>query len=236
MQEKTKALKAAFPHTIPIFTGFIFLGMAYGILMNTKGYGVGWTILMSVLAFAGSAQYVAITFLTSVFNPVYALLMTLMINARHLFYGISLLEKYKNTGKFKPYLIFGLCDETFSIVCSTEPPEGVNRNWFMFFITLLDHIYWVLGSALGGLLGSMISFNTKGLDFVLTALFVVIFIGQWKTKRDHKPAIIGVVCSVVCLAVFGSSNFIIPSMIAILAVLTISRKKHDQELTEGEVQ
>lgn len=236
MQEKTKAFKAAFPHTIPIFTGFIFLGMAYGILMNTKGYGLGWTILMSVLAFAGSAQYVAITFLTSVFNPVYALLMTLMINARHLFYGISLLEKYKNTGKFKPYLIFGLCDETFSIVCSTEPPEGVNRNWFMFFITLLDHIYWVLGSALGGLLGSMISFNTKGLDFVLTALFVVIFIGQWKTKRDHKPAIIGVVCSVVCLAVFGSSNFIIPSMIAILAVLTISRKKHDQELTEGEVQ
>lgn len=238
MHEKTKALKAAFPHTIPIFTGFMFLGMAYGILMNTKGYGVGWTILMSLLAFAGSAQYVAITFLTTVFNPVYALLMTLMVNARHLFYGISLLDKYKDTGKFKPYLIFGLCDETFSIVCSTEPPEGVNRDWFMFFITLLDHSYWVLGSALGGLLGSMISFNTKGLDFVLTALFVVIFIGQWKTQQDHKPAIIGVVCSVVCLAVFGPSNFIIPAMMAILAVLTFFRKRHveKKELTKGGAQ
>jgi len=178
LKEKTKALKAAFPHTIPVFTGFTFLGIAYGILMNSKGYGFGWIVLMSFMAFAGSAQYVAINLLTSIFNPIYALLLTLMVNARHLFYGISMLDKYKGTGKFKPYLIFGLCDETFSIICSTNPPEGVNRNWFMFFITMLDHGYWVLGSALGGLLGYMVSFNTKGLDFVLTALFVVIFIGQ----------------------------------------------------------
>ena len=136
-----------------------------------------------------------------------------------------MLDKYRDTGKFKPYLIFGLCDETFSILCSTNPPEGVNRNWFMFFITLLNHSYWVLGSALGGLLGYMVSFNTKGLDFVLTALFVVIFIGQWKTQRNHGPAIIGVLCSVVCLIIFGRSNFIIPSMFAILAVLTVFRKK-----------
>lgn len=228
MGEKRKALRAALPHTIPVFTGFIFLGIAYGILMNTKGYGMGWTILMSLMVFAGSAQYVAITFLTSVFNPVYALLMTLMINARHLFYGISMLDKYKTTGKMKPYLIFGLCDETFSIVCSTKPPEGVNQNWFYFFITLLDHSYWVLGSAIGGMLGSMFSFNTKGLDFVLTALFVVIFVGQWKTQKDHKPAVIGVLCSVICLVIFGASNFIIPSMIAILVVLTISRKEYMQ--------
>lgn len=225
MKEKTKALKAAFPHTIPVFTGFILLGIAYGILMSSKGYGFAWTVLMSLLAFAGSAQYVAITFLTSIFDPLYALILTLMINARHLFYGISMLDKYKGTGKLKPYLIFGLCDETFSIICSTEPPEGVNRNWFMFFITLLDHGYWVLGSALGGLLGYMVSFNTKGLDFVLTALFVVIFIGQWKTQKNHKPAVIGVLCSIICLVVFGQGNFIIPSMIAILVVLTIFRKK-----------
>ena len=122
LKEKTKALKAAFPHTIPVFTGFTFLGIAYGILMNSKGYGVGWIVLMSLMAFAGSAQYVAITFLTSIFNPIYALIMTIMVNARHLFYGISMLDKYKNTGKFKPYLIFGLCDETFSIVCTAEPP------------------------------------------------------------------------------------------------------------------
>jgi 4-azaleucine resistance transporter AzlC len=234
MQEKIKALKVAFPYTIPVLIGFTFLGIAFGILMNSKGYGVGWTVLFSLLAFAGSAQYVAITFLTSVFNPIYALLMTLMVNARHIFYGISMLDKYKDTGKLKAYLIFGLCDETFSIVCSTEPPEGVNRNWFMFFITLLDHSYWVIGSALGGLLGSMISFNTKGLDFVLTALFVVIFVGQWKAQKNHKPAIIGVLCSVICLVIFGPSNFIIPAMIAILAVLTISRKEYlvEKELAE----
>lgn len=229
MNNKTRAFKAAFPYTIPVFTGFIFLGIAYGILMNSKGYGVGWSILMSLMAFGGSAQYVAVTFLTSVFNPLYALLMTLMINARHLFYGISMLDKYKNTGIFKPYLIFGLCDETFSIVCSTEPPEGVDRNWFNFFITLLNHSYWVLGSALGGILGSMVSFNTKGLDFVLTALFVVIFVEQWKTQKDHKPAIIGVLSSVICLVIFGPSIFIIPSMIVILVVLTLSRKEYVAE-------
>jgi len=229
LKEKTKALKAAFPHTIPVFTGFTFLGIAYGILMNSKGYGFGWIVLMSFMAFAGSAQYVAINLLTSIFNPIYALLLTLMVNARHLFYGISMLDKYKGTGKFKPYLIFGLCDETFSIICSTNPPEGVNRNWFMFFITMLDHGYWVFGSALGGLLGYMVSFNTKGLDFVLTALFVVIFIGQWKTQKNHKPAVIGVVCSIICLVVFGQNNFIIPSMIAILAILTMFRKKLAEE-------
>jgi len=232
------ALKAAFPHTIPVFTGFTFLGIAYGILMSSKGYSVSWTVLMSLMAFAGSAQYVAITFLTSVFNPVYALLMTLMVNARHLFYGISMIDKYKDTGKLKLYLIFGLCDETFSIICSAEPPEGVNRNWFRFFITLLDHSYWVLGSAIGGILGSMASFNTKGLDFVLTALFVVIFIGQWKSQKNHKPAVIGVLCSIICLVVFGKGNFIIPSMIAIILVLTAFRKgvEDKEELVEEEVQ
>jgi len=236
--EKRKALRAAFPHTIPVFTGFIFLGIAYGILMNSKGYGVGWSVLMSLMAFAGSAQYVAITLLTSVFNPLLAFLMTLMVNARHLFYGISMLDKYKVIGKLKPYLIFGLCDETFSIVCSTKIPESVNQSWFYFFITILDHSYWVLGSALGGLLGSMISFNTKGLDFVLTALFVVIFVGQWKTQKDHKPAVIGILCSAICLVIFGPSNFIIPSMIGILAVLSISRKEYaaEKEIAEEGVQ
>ncbi|NLG88577.1 MAG: branched-chain amino acid ABC transporter permease [Clostridiaceae bacterium] len=230
MNEKITALKAAFPHTIPVLTGFIFLGTAYGILMNSKGYGVGWTILFSLMVFAGSAQYLAITFLTSVFNPVYALLMTLMINARHIFYGISLLDRYKDAGRIKPYLIFGLCDETFSIVCSTNPPEGVNRNWFYFFITLMNHSYWVIGSAIGVMLGSIVSFNTNGLDFVLTALFTVIFVGQWKTQKDRKPAVIGVLCSVICLAVFGQSNFIIPSMIAILAALTLFRKAYRDQI------
>ena len=238
MNTKTKALKEAFPYTIPVFTGFTFLGIAFGILMNSKGYGVIWSILMSLLVFAGSAQYVAITFLITIFNPFNALIMTLMINARHLFYGISLLDKYKSTGKFKPYLIFGLCDETFSIVCSTQPPENVDKNWFYFFITLLNHTYWVLGSALGGLLGSVVAFNTKGLDFVLTALFVVIFVDQWKNHKDHKPAIIGIVSSIICLLVFGQNVFIIPAMITIIVVLTLIRKsytKEEKQLEEKEL-
>ena len=232
MNEVPKALKAAFPHTIPVLTGFTFLGIAYGILMNSKGYGVGWTVLFSLLAFAGSAQYPAITFLTSVFNPIPALLLSLMINARHLFYGVSMLEKYRDTGRFKPYLIFGLCDETFSIISTTNVPDDVNRNLFWFFITLLNHSYWVLGSALGGLVGYIISFNTKGLDFVLTALFVAIFIGQWENKNNRKPAAIGVACSISCLFVFGQGNFIIPSMIAILAVLTIFQNKLAEEVIQ----
>jgi 4-azaleucine resistance transporter AzlC len=229
MHEKAKALKAAFPHTIPVCTGFTFLGIAYGILMNSKGYGLCWTVLMSLVAFAGSAQYAAITLLTSVFNPMAALLLTLVINARHVFYGISLLDTYKNTGKFRPYLIFGLCDETFSIICSKQPPEGVNRTWFLFFITLLNHSYWVVGSAIGGFLGYFLPFSTRGLDFVLTAFFIVIFLEQWKTQKNHTPALIGIACSLMCLALFGPSAFIIPSMIAILAVLTVFRKNRSIE-------
>lgn len=237
MEEKIKALKAAFPHTIPVFTGFIFLGIAYGILMDANGYGVGWSLLMSLIAFGGSGQYLAITFLTSAFNPLYAFLMILMVNARHLFYGISMLDKYKNTGKLKPFLIFGLCDETFSVVYATEAPEDVNENWFMFFITLLQYLYWALGTAIGGVLGAMITFNTEGLDFVLTALFVVIFLGQWKSNKDHKPAIIGVLSSIACIILFGADNFIIPAMVVIILILTAIRKQYmDEDESQGEIQ
>lgn len=229
MSIHTRALKAAFPQTIPVLTGYLFLGIAYGIIMDSKGYNAGWTFLMSLAVYAGSAQYVAVTFLTSLFNPLYALLLTIMVNARHIFYGISMLEKYQDTGRIKPYLIFALTDETFSIACAKEPPPGIDRNAFYFFVTLLDHAYWVTGSVLGALLGSVVSFNTKGLDFVLTALFVVIFIVQWKSQRDHSPAMIGVLCSVVCLLVFGPGRFIIPAMTAIILVLILFRKRLDGE-------
>lgn len=233
MNGKASALRAAFPHTIPVFTGFTFLGIAYGILMSSKGYGVGWTALMSLLAFAGSAQYVAVTLLTSAFNPVYALLITLLVNARHLFYGLSMLDRFKESGRIKPYLIFGLCDETFSILCATEPPAGVDRNAFMLSVTLLDHAYWVLGSVAGGVLGSLVAFNTRGLDFVLTALFVVIFVEQWKSQKDHRPAIIGVVATAVCLVVFGKGSFIIPAMGLILIALTLIRRREGRLADEA---
>lgn len=220
---KLAALKAAFPHTLPVLTGFSFLGIAYGILMSSKGYGLLWTTLMSLIGFAGSAQYVAIIALTTVFNPINAFLVTLMVNARHLFYGISMLDRYKGTGKFKPYLIFGLCDETFSIVRMVDPPSGIDRRWFMFFITLLDHLYWVTGSAVGALLGGAVAFNTQGLDFVLTALFVVIFTGQWKHKQNRRPAAIGLAATALCLLILGRDHFVIPAMVTILVVLTLLR-------------
>lgn len=228
MQEKIRALKAAFPYTLPVMTGYLFLGIAFGILMNSKGYHFGWSTFMSIFVFAGSMQYVAINLLTTAFNPLNAFLMTLMVNARHLFYGLSMLGKFNEAGKKKPYLIFGLVDETFSILCSTEPPEGVNRGWFMFFVTLLNHIYWVTASTIGGILGSLVSFNTKGIDFVMTALFVVIFINQWKSQKQHAPALIGIGASVVCLLVFGPGNFIVPAMILIIAALTLYRKPFEK--------
>lgn len=238
MHRRTKALKVAFPHTIPVLTGFLCLGAAYGILMSSKGQGIILPILFSIFTFAGSMQFVAITLLTSVFNPVYAFFLTLMVNARHLFYGVSMLKKLSNTGRFKPYLIFGMCDETFSILCSAEPPDDVDKNLFMFFVSLLDQSYWVAGTALGVLLGSVISFDTSGIDFVMTAMFTVIFINQWRESKNHLPAIAGVLCSVVCLLIFKADNFIIPAMISIVIVLTLFRKRLDNKVSpaikEGE--
>ena len=212
---KLKALKSAFPHTIPVMIGFIFLGMSYGFLMKSKGFPFLYPVLMSVFIYAGSMQFVAVNLLLSAFNPIYAFVLTLMVNARHLFYGISLLGKYQNTGMKKPYLIFGLTDETFSVNCSTSPPEGIDNKWFMFFVTLLNHIYWVTGTVLGAILGYMIQFNTKGIEFVMTALFVVIFINQWNETKNHRSAITGVVCS----------GFIIPAMILIILSFTYHYKK-----------
>lgn len=225
MNIKVKALKAAFPHTLPVLAGFLFLGVAYGILMKSIGYGAGWTFLMSFLVFAGSMQYVGITLLTAAFNPLYALFITLMVNARHIFYGISMLEKFKNTGRFKTYLIFAMCDESFSILCSAKPEKDVDKNWFMFFIVFLNRWYWITGSVLGALLGNYIKFNTKGLDFALTALFVVIFINQWQEQKNHFPAVVGVLSSAACLLIFGPDKFIIPAMILILIIFTFSNKK-----------
>lgn len=230
MNKKMKALKAAFPHTIPIFAGFSFLGLAYGIFMNTKGFNFIWTLVMSSTIFAGSMEFVTANLLLSTFQPIYVFVLTLMINARHLFYGISMLEKFKGTGKKKAYLIFGMCDETFSILCSTEPPEGVDKGWFMFFVTLLNYSYWVISAVIGNIIGSFIMFDTKGIDFVMTALFTVIFIDQWRNMKNHLPALVGVGASVICLLLFGQGGFIIPSMGLILFVLTVLKKPLEKEI------
>lgn len=219
-----KAFLAAFPHTIPIFAGFWFLGLTYGIYMNVSGFSFWYPMLMSLMIFAGSVEFVAVNLLLGAFDPLKAFVMTLMINARHLFYGISMLDKYKGTGVKKFYLIFGMCDESFSINYTADIPEDVDKGWFMFFVTLLNHFYWFFGATLGGIFGSLIHFNTEGLDFVMTAMFVVIFMEQWMKDKEHTGAILGIFLSVLCLIVFGADDFIIPSMIAILGTLTVLRK------------
>lgn len=221
---RIKALKSAFPHTIPVLAGYMFMGAAFGILLRNKGYNFGWAILMSTFIYAGSMQFVTIGLLTSGFNIAMAAFMTFMVNARHLFYGLSMLDKFKDMGKKKLYMIFSLTDETFSLLCSVIPPDNIDKNWFYFFISLLDQLYWVIGSAIGGILGSLLSFDTKGIDFVMTALFVVILIEQWKSNKNHIPALVGVCTSLLCLIIFGSGKFILPSMISISFALTLFRK------------
>lgn len=218
------AFRTAFPYTVPIFAGFVFLGIAYGIYMNSLGFSAIYPILMSLTIFAGSMEFVAANLLLVAFNPINALFLTLMVNARHLFYGISMLDKYKGIGKKKFYMIYGLCDESFSINCTVDIPKNVDKGWFMFFVTLLNHSYWVLGATIGGIFGSLVKFNTEGLDFVMTSLFVVIFIEQWMKEKNHLSALVGVGLSIVSLIIFGGNHFILPAMLAILGLLTMLRK------------
>lgn len=217
MNKYAQAFKAAFPLTLPICAAFLFLGASYGFLMSQKGFSAWYPFFMSMLIFAGSMEFVTVNLLLTAFDPLYAFFMALMINSRHLFYGISMLEKFKNTGWKKPYLIFGMCDESFSINCSADIPPGIDKGWFMLFVTLLNQIYWVAGATLGGLVGSGITFDTTGLDFVLAALFLSIFVSQWQNTDNHKPALCGLIATLACL-VFGSQNFILPSMVIITAI------------------
>lgn len=226
---KTKAFKAALPYTIPICVGFLFLGMSYGFLMRSKGFSFLYPMLMSMFIFAGSMEFVTVNLLLSAFNPIYAFFLTLMVNARHLFYGISMLEKYKNTGWKKPYLIYGMCDESFSINCTVTPPPDVDKGWFMLFVTLLNQIYWVTGSTLGALLGYVIHFDTTGIEFVMTALFIVMFMNQWDETDNHRSALTGLICSLICLLVFGSQNFILPAMALIIICFSLDKKKKSKE-------
>lgn len=221
---KRKALKAAFPYTIPIFAGFWFLALAYGIYMNTAGFSFVYPMCMSILIFGGSLEFIAVEMLLSPFAPVQVLVMTLLVQARHLFYGISMLEKYRGMGWKKFYLIFGMCDESFSINYTAEVPEGVDRGWFYFFVTLLNQLYWVSGAVIGGLVGSLLSFDTDGLSFVMTAMFVVIFMEQWLKEKNHSSAFLGLGASVLCLLVFGPDSFMIPTMAVIVAALALLQK------------
>ena len=224
-ETKSSVLRAAFPVTVPVMTGYLCLGMAFGVLMKANGYGVIWSALMSLMCFAGSMQFAAITLLTTAFEPVQAFLLSVMVHARHMFYGLSVLDKYHGLGKVRAFLIFSLTDETFSIVSSVEPPAGVERKEFYTCVSLLNYIYWVGGSAVGGLLGELLRFDTTGLDFALTALFVVLFLEQVKKRENRAAGAIGIACAAVSLAVFGAERLVIPAMVLILAALLGGRKR-----------
>ncbi|MCT6925345.1 MULTISPECIES: AzlC family ABC transporter permease [Bacillales] len=223
------ALKFAFPQTIPILAGFLFLGIAYGIFMNSLGFHAIYPILMSLFIFAGSMEFVAANLLLISFNPLSAFFLTLMVNARHLFYGISMLDQYGRAGHKKWYLIYGMCDESFAINSTLNIPNHLDKGKVMLFVTLLNQIYWVAGATIGGVFGSFITFNTEGLEFVMTALFVVIFLENWLTTKQHHSALIGLALSALSLAIFGGERFIIPAMLAILGVLTLLRPSLQKE-------
>lgn len=221
---KRQTLKIAFRDTVPVMTGYLFLGCGFGILLNETGYGLWWSLAMAVFMYAGSAQFLAVSLLANHADLLSAAIATLLLNARHLFYGISLIDTYKNTGLKKPYLIFALTDETYSLVTQNQPPEGVKKSTYCFLVTLFDHIYWITGCALGSLLGTAIPMNFKGIDFVLTALFVTMLVEQWLSSKKRLPILIGGAVTVVCLVLFGKDIFLIPSMVLIAVLLTVYQK------------
>lgn len=244
---KKKAFGAALPCTLPVLMGYIFLGIAFGVLLAGKGFSPLWAFLMSVFIYAGSMQFVAIGVMTAPFAPLTAFFMTIMVNARHLFYGLSMLEPFRKMGRLKPYMIFSLTDETYSLLCGVKTPEGVDKKWFLFFISLLDQFYWIAGSCIGAVAGNLIPFDSTGIDFAMTALFLVIFVEQWETVsarisalfspdmalhakvllsvRAHLPALLGIIITLVCLLFFGSDHFLLFSMAGILAALLLFQKQ-----------
>lgn len=225
--EKHKTLAYALKQCLPIMAGYLVLGTGFGVLLEAKGYGTIWAVLMSTIIYAGSMQYVAVDLLSSGASLLTAALMTLMVNARHLFYGLSMVDKYRDTKPYKPYLIFALTDETYSIVCSAKMPDGVDEKRYDFYVSLFDQIAWVLGSAAGSLLGGALSFRTDGIEFAMTALFLVVFTQQWMDTKDHTSALTGVMASLGCLLVFGAEDFLIPAMILITILLALFQKKLD---------
>ena len=215
-------LRRAFLDTVPVMTGYLFLGFGFGILLNENGYGFLWALAMSGFIYAGSMQYVAVSLMTGGASLLVTALTTLMVNARHIFYGISMVDAYKGAPK-KPYLIFALTDETYSLVSREQVARDPDRHRYCLLVSLFDQIYWVAGSLLGSLAGALIPINYEGIDFVLTALFVTIFVEQWLSTRDHRPAIIGVAATTICLLLFGADIFLIPSMAAIAALLIMMK-------------
>lgn len=225
MRGYKRAFQKAFPYTIPVLTGYLFIGIAFGVMYAEKGYSFLWAALMSILVYAGSGQYLAVNFFVPGISFLHVIFMTLMVNIRHIFYGISLLDKFNQMGAKRWYMIFGLTDETYSLLCTTNIPEDVEEEKFLFAISIMNQSYWVIGSVIGGLAGAVLPFESEGIDFAMTALFVVIFVEQWMNKSNRIPELTGIIASVICLQFFGAEQFVLPSMLLIIMVLFFSRKR-----------
>ena len=222
-----KTFAAAFPLTIPVLMGYIAIGMAFGLMLQSIGYNPLWAFFMSLVIYAGSGQYLGVSLLAVGANLGQVALLTFIVNFRHLVYGLSLLEKLHGMGIRKVYTIFALTDETYALLSSAKPPEDVDPHWFYFFIALLDHAYWILGSVLGAVVGQLLGFDTTGVDFAMTALFIVIAVSQWRAYPKHLPALLGAVTTIVCLLLVGPDSMLLPALGVIVLVLVLARPKLD---------
>ena len=227
MELRNRTIRQAFLKSIPVLAGYVVLGIGFGILMRDAGYGVLRTAAMSLFIYAGSLQYVGVGLLTGGASVLTTAITSLMVNARHLFYSISMIDEYKDAGQYKPYMIFALTDETYSLLCDGMTPSGVDTNQYRFLVSIFNHSYWVTGSVIGSLLGAVLPFSTEGIEFSMTALFVAAFTEQWLTTKDHVPALTGLICTLLCLIVFGKDNFLIPAMLLITLVLTLLRGREE---------
>lgn len=234
------ALKAAFPHTLPILAGFFFVGLSYGIYMSTQGFSFLYPMIMALVIYGGSLEFLTVTMLLSPFAPFSAFIVALMVQSRHIFYGLAMLKKFKEIGRKRVYLIFAMCDETFAINYTAKIPPGIDRGWFMFWVSALDQAYWVIGATVGGLIGSALPFDTTGIGFVMTTMFVVIFLSQLETEkkagRSLLPGLVGFLASVLTLVFFGPDQFIVPAMfLMLITLLALRRRIEYQELREKRI-
>ena len=228
---KNHIVKQAFITSLPVMAGYIVLGIGFGILLRNAGYGALWSFAMSLLIYAGTMQYVGVGLIAGGAGVITTIIATIMVNARHLFYSISMIDRYKDSGKFKPYLIFALTDETYSLLSDGTVPAGIEErkdiNLYRFLVSFFNQCYWVTGSVLGSLLGAVLPFSTEGIEFSMTALFIASFTDQWLRTKDHVPALTGLIGTLICLVIFGPENFLIPAMLLITLVLTLLRSKRE---------
>ncbi len=228
MGEYKKAMRRAFPYTVPVLAGYLFIGAAFGVMFADQGYNVLWAVLMSVVVYAGSGQYLATNFFVPGISILQAVFLTLMVNIRHVFYGLSLVDRYNRFGRKRWYLIFGMTDETYSLICTTGVPDDVDEEKFLLSITLLNQLYWIVGTAIGSLTATVIAFDSTGIEFAMTALFIVMFMELWYRRSNRPAELVGMLSAVLCLALFGASNFVLPTMVLMVAVILLGRKKLDR--------